>query len=58
MSNRQERMRAVFALVDTVVTEPPCAFVADVTFPVAPMRESLANVAKDACFQSVCGVVF
>ena len=46
------------ALVYAIVTKAPCAFVADVAFPVAAVGEGFADIAEDAVFETVCRVVF
>lgn len=50
-------MRAVAALVDTVVAVTPFAFVAVVTFPVAGVCERFADVTEDTSFLPLLRVV-
>lgn len=56
--NRDERVCAVMALIDAVVAVAPVPFVTIVAFPVACVCVCFADLAEDANFHPVLGVVF
>lgn len=47
VSHRQERMRAMLALIHAVVAVTPCSLIADIAFPVTCVSKRFTHVAED-----------
>lgn len=53
MGDGQKRVRAMSTAIYTIVAEAPGALVARLAFPVTAVGEGVADVAEDACFESL-----
>jgi hypothetical protein len=58
VSHRQERMRAMLALIHAVVAVTPCSLIADIAFPVTCVSKRFTQVTEDTRFKSISWIVF